>query len=39
MTDVCNYAYDTTFYACHLDLENLIFRLEHDAVLALEWFE
>ena len=24
MTDVCNYAYDTTFNACDLDLKSLI---------------
>ena len=39
MTDVCNYADDTTFHACDLDLKSLITRLEHDAVLAKEWFE
>ena len=39
MTDVCNYADDTTFHACDLDLKSLITRLEHDVVLAKEWFE
>ena len=39
MTDVCNYADDTTFYACNLDLKSLITRLEHDAALAIKWFE
>ena len=39
MTDVCNYADDTTFYACDLDLESIATRLEHDASLATEWFE
>ena len=39
MTDVCNYAGDTTFSACELDLKSLITRLEHDAVLPIEWFE
>ena len=39
MTDVCNYADDTTFHACDLDLESLINRLEHDAAPATEWFE
>ena len=38
-TNVCNYADDTTFYACDSDLHNLISRLEHDSVLAIEWFE
>ena len=36
MTDVCNYADDTTYHACDLDLKSLITRLEHDAVLAIE---
>ena len=35
----CNYADDTTFYACDSDLHYLISRLEHDSVLAIEWFE
>ena len=39
MTDVCNYADDATFHACDLDLKRLITRLEHDAPLAMEWFE
>ena len=39
MTDGCNYADDTTFHACDLDLKSLIARLEHDAALAIEWFE
>ena len=39
MTDVCNYADDTTFHACDLDFKSLITRLEHDAALAIEWFE
>ena len=36
---MCNYADDTTFHACDLDLKSLITRLEHDATLAIEWFE
>ena len=39
MTDVCNYADDTTFHACELDIKSLITRLEHDAILTIEWFE
>ena len=39
MTDVCNYADDTTFHACDLDLKSLITRLEHDATFAIQWFE
>ena len=38
-TIFCNYVDDTTFYACDSDLRNLISRLEHDSVLAVEWFE
>ena len=30
LTNVCNYADDTTFYACDSDICNLIKRLEHD---------
>ena len=29
-TEVCNFADDTTFYACDKDLSSLIYRLEHD---------
>ena len=36
MTDVCNYADDTTFHANELDLKSLITRLEHDSALAIE---
>ena len=39
VTDVCNYADDTTFHACDLDVKSLITKLEHDAALAIEWFE
>ena len=39
MTDVCNYAYDTTFHACDLDLKSLITRLESDVALSIEWSE
>ena len=38
-TDVCNFADDTTFYACDRNLNDLINRLEHDSFLATEWFE
>ena len=36
---MCNYADNTTFHACDMDLENLVRRLEHDSMLAIEWFE
>ena len=39
MTYVCNYADDTTFHDCDLYLKGLFTRLEHDAALAIEWFE
>ena len=38
-TDVCNYADDTTFHTNDQDLNALILRLEHDSLLAIEWFE
>ena len=39
MTSVCNYADYTTFHICDSDFESLIQRLEHDSMLAIEWFE
>ena len=39
MTQVCNFADDTTFYVCDKDLNILINRLEHDTSLAVERFE
>ena len=39
LTDVCNFADDTTFHACDSSLEDLVNRLEHDANLAIEWFD
>ena len=38
-TEVCNFANDTTFFACEEDLNSLIKRLEHDSLLAIEWFQ
>ena len=37
--DLCNFADDTTFYACDLDLNSLIKRLEYGNFLGIEWFE
>ena len=37
--NACNFADDTTFYACDRNLNDLINRLEHDSFLATEWFE
>ena len=39
MTQVCNFADDTTFCVCDKDLNTLINRLEHDNLLPAEWFE
>ena len=33
------YADDTDLYACDTNLETLLYRLEHDAHIAIEWFE
>ena len=38
-TEFCNFGDDKTFNACDSDLNNLIKRLEHDAFLAIEYFE
>ena len=39
LTDRCNFGDDTTFHACDSSLEDLVNRLEHDANLAIEWFD
>ena len=39
LTYVCNSADDTTFHACGSSLEDLVNRLEHDASLAISWFD
>ena len=38
-TETFNYADDTDLYACDIDLENLIYSLERDARISIEWFE
>ena len=38
-TEASKYADATDLYACDIDLENLIYRLEHDAHISIEWFE
>ena len=38
-TNVCNFADDTTFYACDKDVNSLFNRLENDSYLVIEWFE
>ena len=38
-TEACNFADDTTLYACDQDIETVIRNLEHDSLLVMEWFE
>ena len=38
-TDICNYADDNTLNACDMSLHELVRRLEHDSLLAIEWFQ
>ena len=38
-TDVCNFADDTSLYACDIKLEDLIHNLEDDTLSAILWFE
>jgi hypothetical protein len=37
--DVCNFADDTTLYACDVKLENVLSQLEDNAYTAILWFE
>ena len=37
-TEICNYADDTTMYACGPNIENVIMHLENDALKITEWF-
>ena len=39
MTQVCNFADDTTLSVCDKDLNTLINRIKYDTALAVEWFE
>ena len=39
LTDVCNFADDTTFYSCDQELDIVLKKLEHDSLIAIEWFE
>ena len=36
-TTVCNYADDTTIYACNSDLDTIINRLETDSSILVKW--
>ena len=38
-TNICSYADDTTLHVCDLDLEAVLLSLQHDAMIAIEWFE
>ena len=38
-TVASNFADDTNIYACDIDLSNLLRRLEHDSLIAIDWFE
>ena len=37
-TKICNYADDTTIYACHTDLNTIIKNLEADGSILAKWF-
>ena len=37
-TEVCNYADDTTIYTCGPNVENVVAKLENDALAISEWF-
>ena len=37
-SDVCNFADDTTLHACDRELNTVLLRLEHDTLIAIEWF-
>ena len=37
--DVCNYAHDSTPFACHKNLAELLEKLERNSELATNWFE
>ena len=37
-TKICNYADDTTIFACHRDLDTIIKQLEEDSSMIVKWF-
>ena len=37
-TEVCNYADDTAIYTCGPNVENVVAKLENDALAISEWF-
>ena len=38
-TEVCNFADDTTPFACSTELKDVLISLKHDTVLAISWFD
>ena len=38
-TEPSNFADDTTIYACDVELKEVLRRLEHDALIVIEWFQ
>ena len=36
---VCYLADETTFHTWYSSVEDLVYRLEHDANLAIQWFD
>ena len=37
-SEICNYADDTTIYACNKNLDYTTRRLENECIVSLEWF-
>ena len=37
-SDLCNFADDTTLYACGCSLDEIVPRLENDRSVLIEWF-
>ena len=37
-TKICNYADDTTIFACHPDLNTIVTQLEEDSSVLVKWF-
>ena len=35
-TDICNYTDDTTRYACHKNIDNVIWSLENDSAVIIQ---
>ena len=38
ITNICNYADDTTVFACHSDLGIVIRQLQNDCFVIVKWF-